>query len=313
MLLAGLTAAAALHLLRSSACRGLPARREWQPCWPSSPPELAHTKIGSVHSRGLSGGQRKRVSIGIELLADPAVLLVDEPTSGLDAKMAQDVMSMLKSLSLAGRTALLPTAPLTRPETPPLTAPQPHPGPNANLNPGPNDLQAAPSSPRSTSRHTASSAFRRSGCCSPPACRLAYSGGAAAAAAGYFAARGFRRRCMRTPAEHLISLTLTEGHLTDLWAADGDAVASASASLRLRLPLRPPLRLRLRLRLCLRLPSASASASAPPPAATGVVAASGLRFVSSTANQVTVLLAASSHDQVKDTRKLTLTLTLTLP
>ena len=43
------------------------------------------------------------MSIGIELLADPAVLLVDEPTSGLDAKMAQDVMSMLKSLSLAGR------------------------------------------------------------------------------------------------------------------------------------------------------------------------------------------------------------------
>ena len=67
-------------------------------------PELARTKIGSVDSRGLSGGQRKRVSIGLELLADPAVLLVDEPTSGLDAKVAHDVMSMLKSLALSGRT-----------------------------------------------------------------------------------------------------------------------------------------------------------------------------------------------------------------
>ena len=53
--------------------------------------DAARTKIGSVESRGLSGGQRKRVSIGVELLADPAVLLLDEPTSGLDAKMALDV------------------------------------------------------------------------------------------------------------------------------------------------------------------------------------------------------------------------------
>merc|ERR1712138_192674 len=40
--------------------------------------EDGRTKIGSVDDRGLSGGQRKRVSIGIELLAQPAVLLVDE-------------------------------------------------------------------------------------------------------------------------------------------------------------------------------------------------------------------------------------------
>ena len=104
VLLAGLTAAEAPHFaaqlsLPRAACKARVAAVLAQL---SLGPELAHTKIGSVHSRGLSGGQRKRVSIGIELLADPAVLLVDEPTSGLDAKMAQDVMSMLKSLSLAG-------------------------------------------------------------------------------------------------------------------------------------------------------------------------------------------------------------------
>ena len=106
VLLAGLTAAEALmYAARLSLPRAACARRVQQVLSELSlGPELAQTKIGSVHARGLSGGQRKRVSIGIELLADPAVLLVDEPTSGLDAKMAQDVMSMLKLLAEAGRT-----------------------------------------------------------------------------------------------------------------------------------------------------------------------------------------------------------------
>ena len=161
VLLAGLTAAEALHFaaqlsLRRAACKARVAAVLAQL---SLGPELAHTKIGSVHSRGLSGGQRKRVSIGIELLADPAVLLVDEPTSGLDAKMAQDVMAMLKSLSLAGRIALLPTAPLTRSRTLPLTRTRAPPlALTRALTLAPTTFQAAPSSPRSTSRPTASSA-----------------------------------------------------------------------------------------------------------------------------------------------------------
>mmetsp|Transcript_32842 Transcript_32842/g.54250 ORF Transcript_32842/g.54250 Transcript_32842/m.54250 type:complete len:673 (+) Transcript_32842:146-2164(+) len=66
----------------------------------------ADTRIGSVEARGLSGGQRKRVSIGLELLADPAVLLIDEPTSGLDSSMAFEVGSTLRQLALAGRTVV---------------------------------------------------------------------------------------------------------------------------------------------------------------------------------------------------------------
>lgn len=41
------------------------------------------TKIGNAERRGISGGQRKRVSIGMEMITDPSILFLDEPTSGL--------------------------------------------------------------------------------------------------------------------------------------------------------------------------------------------------------------------------------------
>ena len=64
------------------------------------------TIIGNDKVRGVSGGERKRVSIGVQLLSDPAVLFLDEPTSGLDAFQSQAVMECLKNLATNGRLVI---------------------------------------------------------------------------------------------------------------------------------------------------------------------------------------------------------------
>ncbi|KAK7343882.1 hypothetical protein VNO77_12982 [Canavalia gladiata] len=56
--------------------------------------------------RGISGGERKRVSIGQEMLVNPSLLFLDEPTSGLDSTTAQLIVSALRGLARAGRTVL---------------------------------------------------------------------------------------------------------------------------------------------------------------------------------------------------------------
>jgi ABC-type multidrug transport system ATPase subunit len=56
----------------------------------------ANTHIGGALSKGLSGGERKRTSIGYELITDPNLLLCDEPTSGLDSSTAHRIVQMLK-------------------------------------------------------------------------------------------------------------------------------------------------------------------------------------------------------------------------
>ncbi len=59
--------------------------------------------------RRLSGGQRKRVNIGIELLADPRVLVLDEPASGLDPGTEEDLLKILRGLANTGKTVVLTT------------------------------------------------------------------------------------------------------------------------------------------------------------------------------------------------------------
>ncbi|KAK1929432.1 Protein white [Phytophthora citrophthora] len=64
------------------------------------------TLIGGIRVRGISGGERKRLSFATEILTNPSLLFVDEPTSGLDSYMAEAVMVQLQQLAREGRTVI---------------------------------------------------------------------------------------------------------------------------------------------------------------------------------------------------------------
>ncbi|CAG9466391.1 unnamed protein product [Pedinophyceae sp. YPF-701] len=68
--------------------------------------KCAHTIIGSAARRGVSGGERKRVSIGHELLTQPSVILMDEPTSGLDSTTALRLVQTMRVLAEGGRAII---------------------------------------------------------------------------------------------------------------------------------------------------------------------------------------------------------------
>jgi ABC-type multidrug transport system ATPase subunit/pSer/pThr/pTyr-binding forkhead associated (FHA) protein len=69
--------------------------------------EAADVLIGSPERKGISGGQRKRVNLAMELLTDPFILFLDEPTSGLSSEDALVVMKLLRQLADEGKTILL--------------------------------------------------------------------------------------------------------------------------------------------------------------------------------------------------------------
>nr|XP_043620925.1 ABC transporter G family member 26 [Erigeron canadensis] len=64
------------------------------------------TRVGGGFVSGISGGERKRTSIGYEILVDPSLLLLDEPTSGLDSTSANKLIQILRENAKAGRTII---------------------------------------------------------------------------------------------------------------------------------------------------------------------------------------------------------------
>lgn len=66
-----------------------------------------HTRVGNFLLRGLSGGQKRRLSVGVELVAKPRVLFLDEPTSGLDSTSAFSVVSSLRNIAHQSGTTML--------------------------------------------------------------------------------------------------------------------------------------------------------------------------------------------------------------
>ncbi|KAI4204700.1 MAG: hypothetical protein LQ350_001015 [Teloschistes chrysophthalmus] len=69
--------------------------------------DCADNLVGNELIKGISGGEKRRVTIAIQILTDPQVLIMDEPTSGLDAFTASSIVEVLKGLAEEGRTLIL--------------------------------------------------------------------------------------------------------------------------------------------------------------------------------------------------------------
>ncbi|UCH14049.1 MAG: ATP-binding cassette domain-containing protein [Bacteroidales bacterium] len=65
--------------------------------------EKKDLKVGSPFKKTISGGQRKRLNIALELIREPSILFIDEPTSGLSSKDSENVMDLLLELTLKGK------------------------------------------------------------------------------------------------------------------------------------------------------------------------------------------------------------------
>ncbi|MFW5701304.1 MAG: ATP-binding cassette domain-containing protein, partial [Cyclobacteriaceae bacterium] len=69
--------------------------------------EVRNQKVGNPLKNYISGGQRKRLNIAMELIREPSILLVDEPTSGLSSKDSENVMDLLKEQTLKGKLVIV--------------------------------------------------------------------------------------------------------------------------------------------------------------------------------------------------------------
>ena len=68
---------------------------------------IRHSIIGDASKRGISGGQKKRVNVAMEMVGDPSLIFLDEPTSGLDSTTSNDVLNALKVMSKSNVNVIL--------------------------------------------------------------------------------------------------------------------------------------------------------------------------------------------------------------
>ena len=68
--------------------------------------DIMYLKVGNPLDKYISGGQRKRLNIGLELIREPSVLFIDEPTSGLSSHDAENVMRLLKEQTIKGKLVI---------------------------------------------------------------------------------------------------------------------------------------------------------------------------------------------------------------
>jgi ABC-type multidrug transport system ATPase subunit len=88
---------------------------------------LENTIVGEEATGGMSFEQKKRLSIAVELAANPSILFLDEPTTGLDSRSAQVVIRCIRRVASSGRSIVclmlplfLPLSSLTPPPLPPI-------------------------------------------------------------------------------------------------------------------------------------------------------------------------------------------------
>ncbi|KAJ7785733.1 P-loop containing nucleoside triphosphate hydrolase protein [Mycena metata] len=69
--------------------------------------DCADVYVGGELLKGISGGEKRRLSLAVQMISDPSILVVDEPTSGLDSFIANNVMECLKDIAKSGRTVIV--------------------------------------------------------------------------------------------------------------------------------------------------------------------------------------------------------------